>query len=323
MVPNSVVIQSAQLSRAGIKQQVLKDGNSVLVRVIADKGNGKYTGSVAGVRVNLTSSKPVEVGSTFVAKISAKDGVIYVTPKTQDIRFVGNVEINAANNLQLSNFLESLGVASDSLYVNIMQQMKQLEMKLDAQLMYKLHNLSVRFKGKEKRASEILVNLIKKNVQIEEKEILQLLQFLDEYENDSEGFESENGKKLLNKINKTDKGWYVLPYELYNLRDDAVLGKGCMNLLFDSADNLKLLNLNCNYKDKKYLFSLIFENKICKNIRFNINPFDVEKVEREISLLREKFIKADIGLSVSWAEAFEIEGTSCESEEIYAVGGMV
>lgn len=325
MISNGVIIQSSQLSRVGVNQQLLNEGSSVLVRVISDTGNGKYTGSVAGVRVSLTSNKPLAVGSSFVASISTKNGVIYVSPKSSDIQISKNIQVNAADNSQLSAFLQSLGLSSDELYLNILQEMKQLEMKLDVQLMNKIHNLSLRFKGKEKKASELLMLLAQKGKTVTESELLDLINYLADYEDKSENQnnENKNGQKLLNDINKTDAGWFLLPFELYNLRDDIVLGKGCIRMLFDKGDRLKLLNLYCKYNNKDYLFSLLFENKFCKTVKFNISSVKIDNIEKAVEKLQKKFFTLDNPPKVLWCEPNEIEGSACESEEIFAIGGEV
>lgn len=325
MISSGVILQSSRLSRIGINQQLLNEGSSVLVRVIADRGNGKYLGSVAGVRVNLTSAKTLIPGSSFVANISTKNGVIYITPKNNEIALEKNIEINIADNSQIAGLLESLGLAPDELYLNLLQQLKQQEMKLDVQLMYKLHNLALRFKGKEKRAAEVLTLIAKKNGNITEKEILQLLNFLDSYEEYSLNSQedSESGKFVLNKLNNIDKGWFILPFEIFNLQSDEILGKGVIRLLFDSFDKLKLMNLNCNYKTKQYLFSLSFENGNCKKVKFNIPSLKLEDVDEEVKKIKSAFMKVENFPVIEWAERYEIEGSACDSEEVYAIGGEV
>lgn len=325
MISNGVILQSSQLSRVGVNQQLLHEGSSVLVRVIADRGNGKYLGSVAGVRVNLTSGKPLTVGASFVASITTKNGVIYVSPKISDIALEKSIEINVAENSQLAGLLESLGLSADDLYLNILQQMKQQEMKLDTQLMYRIHNLALRFKGKEKRVAELLTAFAKKGQNVSEKQILQLLNYLESIEDDSteKNSDSDEGKKQLNSLNKIDGGWFVLPFEIFNLQSDEILGKGIIRLLFESNDRLKLLNLSCGYNSRKYLFSLLFENGNCKKVRFNIEALDLENIEKETKKIRAAFVRFDMPPVVEWAEAFEIEGSACESEEFYAIGGEV
>lgn len=325
MISSGVVLQSSQLSRLGINQQLLNEGSSVFVRVIADKGNGKYLGSVAGVRVNLSSNKSLAVGSSFVANISTKNGVIYVSPKSNDVVVERKIQLSMADNSQVAGLLESLGLNADELYVKILQQMKQQEMKLDTQLMYKLHNLALRFKGNEKQVAELLTAFAKKNENITEKDILQLLAYIEAYEEDcnNQNEENDNGKYLLNKLNKKDGGWFVVPFEIFNLQSDIILGKGTIRILFDSYNKIKLLNVCCVYNSKKYLFSLTFENEKCKKVRFNISSIKIDDVEFYLSKLRNNFLKKEIYPEIEWAEAFEIEGSASETEEFYAIGGSV
>ena len=56
MVHGGISVYTGQLSRLGIPRQTLKEGSQVLVRIISDKGGGKYEGSVAGARVTITSA---------------------------------------------------------------------------------------------------------------------------------------------------------------------------------------------------------------------------------------------------------------------------
>ena len=92
----AVSIQSARLSQMGVNRQVLKEGSSVLVRVIADRGGGKYEGSVAGVRVQLNSAKALTPGQSFTATIAVKNGSIVITPKDNALAAM------AANEIALS-----------------------------------------------------------------------------------------------------------------------------------------------------------------------------------------------------------------------------
>ena len=56
MVHGGISLYTGQLSRLGIPKQTLKDGSQVLVRIIADKGGGRYEGSVAGLGFLLLQS---------------------------------------------------------------------------------------------------------------------------------------------------------------------------------------------------------------------------------------------------------------------------
>lgn len=362
MIQNSVVIHSSQLSRLGIKEQVLTDGSSVRVKIIGEKGNGKYTGVVGGVKVNLTSAKQMKLGSTFIATISSKNGVIYVTPKSNEISFEKNILINQAQDSQIMNFLSQMGINADNVYVKLLQQMKQLEMKFDVNQMKKLHNIIVRMKGKEKSAIEILSILSQKGIEANEDEVLELINYLEQFEGEEEennfvyrGNEQNDKKKdntsLLNEINSKMNGWFCITYELYNIIQQTAYGKGVIRLLFTDTNNFKMMNISCVYESKKYLFNLNYEDKKCTKIKFNISkltstlseistqsetspqskshftrvistPSNIQ-IESEITKLKKLFSTFKNQINIEWAESQEIEGTAFESEKIFGVGGEV
>ena len=55
----------------------------MLVRVTGDLGNGKYSGSVAGVKIllNAKGSAKLMPGSTFVATANINKGQLQIIPK--------------------------------------------------------------------------------------------------------------------------------------------------------------------------------------------------------------------------------------------------
>lgn len=311
---NGVIVHSNQMSRVGVNRQVLKNGSSVLVRVIADKGNGQYTGSVAGVRVNLKSNQNLKIGSTFVAVISQKDGTIFISPKENSVT-AENFKLEVLNNNQILSVLQNLGIPLDKISVNLFKQFKQLEMKFDSDLLKKLHNLAVKFKGKEKSASEILTILAEKNLTGDEEEIFQLLSFL-ENNQDYPDRNYKQGKNLLNRINLKAGAWFILPFELVEIETQKKLGAGNIRLLFDKTEELRMINLDCMAFSKRYLFNLNFDKKKLKNIKLNMD----EKIsEGLIVLLKKRFPFTEI----EWAEIEDIEGSSSNSEELYSYEGVV
>lgn len=336
----AVAIQSARLSQIGLNRQVLKEGSSVLVRVIADRGGGKYQGSVAGVRVQLNSAKTLQPGQSFVATVGVKNGTIVIVPKDTSLTAAGNGEIalsfNEVSDAQLFSLLESLGLPADSLSSSILKTFKQMGMKMDSALANKIRNLALRFSGKEKSAAEILSLLSQKGLEADEEEIKQLLTLLE-----GEGSDLESGKpeadksqkpeeKLLNKINSTEGAWYLLPFELVQLTEQAVsdkqiLGKGCIRLLFDSSTALKLLNLDCNYNNQKYLFSLSYEGKKITNTYFNVSSASGSlSPESEITSLKKHFMAAGINPGkISWAEKEDLEGNASGLESFVTFGGQI
>ena len=339
----AVAIQSARLSQIGLNRQVLKEGSSVLVRVIADRGGGKYQGSVAGVRVQLNSAKTLQPGQSFVATVGVKNGTIVIVPKDTSLTAAGNGEIalsfNEVSDAQLFSLLESLGLPADSLSSSILKTFKQMGLKMDSALANKIRNLALRFSGKEKSAAEILSLLSQKGLEADEEEIKQLLTLLE-----GEGSDLESGKpeadksqkpeeKLLNKINSTEGAWYLLPFELVQLTeseaassgDRQILGKGCIRLLFDSSTALKLLNLDCNYNNQKYLFSLSYEGKKITNTYFNVSSASGSLLpESEITSLKKHFMAAGINPGkISWAEKEDLEGNASGLESFVTFGGQI
>jgi len=324
----------------GVNRQVLKEGSSVLVRVIADRGGGKYQGSVAGVRVQLNSAKTLQPGQSFVATVGVKNGTIVIVPKDTSLTAAGNGEIalsfNEVSDAQLFSLLESLGLPADSLSSSILKTFKQMGLKMDSALANKIRNLALRFSGKEKSAAEILSLLSQKGLEADEEEIKQLLTLLE-----GEGSDLESGKpeadksqkpeeKLLNKINSTEGAWYLLPFELVQLTEQAVpdkqiLGKGCIRLLFDSSTALKLLNLDCNYNNQKYLFSLSYEGKKITNTYFNVSSASGSfSPESAINSLKKHFMAAGINPGkISWAEKEDLEGNASGLESFVTFGGQI
>lgn len=332
MSTHSVSIQSARLSQMGVNRQVLKDGSSVLVRVIGERGGGKYEGSVAGVRVQLSSSKPLRAGDSFVATVGIKNGTIVVTPKEMPGISQISLTFNEVSQNQLYSLLESLGLPADNLSSSIIQSFKQMGLKMDSGLANKIRNLALRFSGKEKSAAEILSLLAQKGIEADEQEIKELLMLLtgnSEDKNDAQS-NQKSKEKLINKINSTEGAWYLLPFELIQIADNSdagfenrsVLGNGCIRLLFNSVSALKLLNLDCNYNNQKYLFSLSYEGNKIKNTYFNVSG--AENPENQIISLKKHFIAAGVNPGkIVWAEKEELEGNASGLETFVTFGGEV
>lgn len=323
MIANGVEIHSAQLSRAGLGRQILQNGSSVLVRVISDRGGGKYEGSVAGVRVNITSARALKAGETFTAIINAKDGTIYLNPKDTALASM-TMSFTEVQESALMQYLASSGLPSDSISVSILQLLKQMELKIDPGMLLKLRNLALRFTGKEKEAAELLAIISEKGIEASDEEIKQLLMLLEggfDNENEEPSSETDQGKNLINKINTKTGAWYLLPFELLEL-PATVRGRGCIRLLMDSLNQLKLLNLEAEYQNKKYLFSLSYEGKKLGSLHFNVSPVLFE--EDQIISLKKRFMAAGISPEeIKWAQACDIEGSACGQESFYAFGGEV
>ena len=327
MSTHSVSIQSARLSQIGVNRQILKEGSSVLVRVIGNRGGEKYEGSVAGVRVQLTSAKPLKTGESFVATVSVRNGTIVVTPKEMAGTLgstAGEIalQFNEVSQSQLFSLLESLGLPVDNLSSSILKSFKQAGLKMDSALANKIRSFALRFGGKEKSAAEILTMLYQKGIEADEDEINSLLAFLENYEESRHNENKSKERKIINRINSMQGAWYLLPFELVQLGEGAVLGNGCIRLLFDNAKSLKLLNLDCNYKNQKYLFSLSYEGKKIKDTYFNVSG--TPDPENLVINLKKHFFAACVNPGkILWAEKEEIEGNASGLESFVSFGGEI
>ena len=320
-----VIVQTGQLSRMGVAPKGLQNGSQVLVRIIADKGGGKYEGSVAGARITINSRTPMTPGTSFKATISTHNGQILLYPMYESGEVVQNAlfTIETAQNEQLASLLQSLGLNPDDLSYHLMQQLKQLGMKMEPGLLSKIYNLSVKFKGKEKRAAELITILAKKGIDFSEEELLALLQELGE---EPDSADSNSGAKqnqeyeLLNKINSIKNTWQLLPYEIVS--NAGALAKGSLSFFVDEAASLKLLNIGCTWlsNNHNYLFSLEYEKGLCRNIKMSGQGIDLEKLA---DLLDQKLIAAQKQITIEIVEPELIEGTACGTEEFFVFGGEV
>ncbi len=299
----------------------------MLVRIIADKGGGRYEGSVAGARVSITSRQPLKAGATFTASISSKNGQILLKPNLGE---TGNIsqqtfELAVMQNEELTAFIQNLGLPADNLAFHLLQQTKQLGMKMDSALLAKIYKLSVKFTGKEKKAAELLSILTKKGLDFSEEDLLTLLEELDSNPDapgqQKKGQESEPGNyKLLNKINDIKNTWQLLPYEI--LSAIGPLAKGNLGFFLDENASLKLLNLECNWlsNNHKYLFSLEYEKGLCRNIKMSGEGPDLLKLAH---ILDQRLSAGGREISIELVDAELIEGTACGQEEFFAFGGQI
>ena len=327
---------AASASRQVTAHKVLTEGSSVPVRVTRGLGGGRYEGFVAGVKVSFTSERALKSGDVFTATVSGNGSKIILTPQTQNAgAILQNLQfqMNEMTSAHLTALLQSAGLPPDALSASIFQLFTQTGLKIDSQLMSRIRSLAVRFGGSQKSAAEILVMLAEKGISADEDEIKKLLlQLAGElsWQEDTPDREQagSNHKKLINRLNSKEGAWYLLPFELIQYEggvtagDDArsVLGGGNLRLLFDSGKMLKLLNLDCIYREKRYVFSLDYEAGKCRKVRFN-NGDEDESASEE---LKRRFLSADMpGVEVEYSELEDIEGNASGSESIYTFGGVV
>lgn len=334
MNTGEVVLRTRSLYQNGIRQQNIKDGSKVLVRIIADKGNGRYEGSIAGSKANLFSQKTLTPGTSFTAKVSLKNGVVTISPEMveksviSDNIIVKEFGVEEGQILQLINdgplarYMNALGLIPDNLSLNLLQQLKQMEMKFNPQLIKRIRNLSVNFAGKEKSASEILMTLAQKGIDFSEEELWAMILQLESYSEGSPQKSQKGDFELLNKINAESGSWFFLPFEIQNLKSETITGSGIIRFLMQQKTVLKQLNLECTYNGSSYLFNLDFSGKKCVRIRMNIRNEEVEQKE-SLEELKRLFLLRGQNVKIEWDEVESLKGSGCFGNELKTVGGLI
>ena len=346
----TISVYSAHAAQAGLQEQKIAEGSLVNVRIISSNGEGKYTGIVAGARVNLKSDSVLQNGDVFKAKISIKNNTIFLKPVQNNNSIENNNKIQLDNfplklveNEELFSFFSRLGLPADNVILNIFQMMKQLKMKMDIPLFLKIHNLSVRFGEKQKSASEILMILQKKRIEVSVENILDLIGYLDgeEYwekleENNNK---EENKKKILNSLNGKNGGWFVFPFYIMENYVDYVadeeiqkkerkIGEGNIRVLVNESEKVEILNFSCFYKNAGNFASFLYDNGYLKTVRVNFQN-KLEKKEEVILYLKSKLKKLYLQgktknkIEVQWANQNELSGFSCDNEKFYSINKRI
>lgn len=318
-----LIVQNNVFTRINGNTKVLQNGSSVLVRVIADKGDGKYEGSVAGSRITLNSKTPLKIGSTFIATINNQNGNIQIIPKGD---LANNTEfspqLNTLQSEQISSLLKAIGLPPDQISLNLLKQMQQLDMKLDFNMLQRFHNLALKFKGKEKSAAQLLVVLLKKGLNATDNEILQMLLEMDgDFDQQKQNAEDKE-YSLINNVNKKYGDWSFYPFELVEYGSERLLGNGCIKILTDRNNVLKFLNVNCNYADRRYFFNLDYEGKKLKKVHVNVQGYEYTP-DDAMNRLKTLFAKINASVEIVWEDMELLEGTGASLQEIYTFKGVM
>ncbi|MCR4580459.1 MAG: hypothetical protein K5681_08935 [Treponema sp.] len=328
---SNLIVQASKSSHVNTLPKLMREGESALVRVLSDKGGGRYEGLVSGVKVSFSSSRPLTAGSSFVATVKLSGNTIVLVPKeagalAANTGFNEGAIIQGMDLSKLSAWLGELGLPADGISTALLQISKQMEMRIDSSLLTKIRSLVLRFGSKGRLAAELALLLSEKGISFDEEALQALLAFLEGGNEGKEETSFEQGKKLLNKANSSEGSWFIFPFNLVEgtLGEEAklVMGRGSIRFLLGKNHKTKLVNLFCNYKDSDYYFSLDFSKGICKKIRMNVQKPHLEK-EELLNQLRSKVGKYCSGIELVWCEKAELEGSASASEDFYSLGGYV
>lgn len=314
-VNSSDIVKLYNISSAQNKVKFLKNSETVLVRILSNKGNDKYEAIVSGKKIILNSKTPLKTGSSFVGKINISDGKIQIITKDQILTEENpSIQIQNIKTEEIMNLLKNLGLPQDLVSLEFLKQMKQLGIKMDFEFIKKNHKVASKFKGKEKIAAQILTLLSEKGIKITENELSKLIYELDGDFEDDKNFQED----FIKKINQQKDGWTFFPFKFENLKTKNIEGKGCIKIFLHQND-MKILNLTCKYNKKEYIFNIEYKKNKPNIIRFYSEP----KNQNDLEKLQSAFCKKIPESKVVWAEKDLIDGTSSTLQEIYFLKGEI
>lgn len=346
--------------------RLLKEGGSVAVKILSNLGNNKYEASVAGVRVQVTASSQLKSGTVFKALVASENGTIKLTPLLEQTALkvetlvieeaLGDL-FSAVENQNLAGLLASFGMVQNRLSLSIFQQMKQLGLKISPELMKKIYKDSLKFKGKEKKAAELMVLLKQKGIDYTEEDIISLLLEM-ENRNDNQNDQKDNlgtgleisGKNIVEafikniitsdfsdrevgvltimnhlgwKQDRSGNGsWVYLPFEIIDYSKNDIKGKGSIKLLLDQGKKMKKVLLDCNYEASEYMFNLDKNGNNYK-LLFNVDNGDGSAIN--IESLKKKLAE-EVGknqIEIEWSEKEKLSGFASGMEEIIFAKGDI
>lgn len=151
----------------------LKEGSPVQVRILADKGNGRYEASVAGTRIILSSEKTLKTGETFTGKIGLTGNIITISKNGETspipVQNLNITNITESGDLfspvaspALASLLASLNLPSDNFSFQLLQTFKQMGMKFDSALLKKIRKEAEKSRNPKAKMEELVKKAQKK-----------------------------------------------------------------------------------------------------------------------------------------------------------------
>ncbi|MBP5576945.1 MAG: hypothetical protein J6X67_09315 [Treponema sp.] len=189
---------------------LLKEGQSVFVRVLADNGGGQYTVSFANSRFNVSCQTKLSLGQTFNANVHfGADGKILLEPFSNvasgatlgaganvgalSSPYGGNGgNANNANFSSLYNMLSAEGFVPDELSARLFLFLQQTGVRIDRTLMAKARSLALRFPGKERQAAEAAALLMEDGIDASEVNVKKVLEL---FYGDASGDKGRDGQQ--------------------------------------------------------------------------------------------------------------------------------
>lgn len=148
---------------------LLREGNSVLVRILKQTGSNSYIASFAGGRFTVNSKDALKPGTTFMARLSFQNGKVNLVkiPQVQNQNSEPKAVITSSNTLtsEIASLLQSLGVAPDSISKTLLQTFYATGSRVNVEKLNKARVAAMKFEGREEEAAEAALILLEKGIE--------------------------------------------------------------------------------------------------------------------------------------------------------------
>ena len=297
---NKVSVIQGQISQNRANFSILRSGTVITGRVLAKNGDGSYSVSLAGQKINVKSKTPLQIGSVFSAKVSLKGESVQLSLVKENVsseilQKFGGAGGNSEISPQVANILSSLGFEPNTESFKILQFMQQIGMKFDVESAKKALKQAKDSENKEEKAQVSLL-LEEKGIKSSDERVQAIIG----RKHQSGKRETESGKwkaqvfsceavkayfahvdeaasshevgvlsafnSVLSSSQKNPplRHWIVLPFE-WNFR----FYSGNMRLLFDSElKNLEKLVIELNNPVKNHIFVVNYKNAEVSSVKF-------------------------------------------------------
>jgi len=305
-----------QLSQVQISQNTtsgIKEGSVVNGRVLSSNGNGSFTVSLAGQKINVSSQANLIPGQTFQAAINIHDGkvllkLIQTLPESKTMQFFP-ADLDSKNPPQtLVNYLNGLGLPADSASMKLLQFLQDSGFKFDSSRLRKILSKNQKAQDKtEKNQLSLLMN--EKGIEGDFQPVNAVIYndqqhnrqkneennqphtdeeaVKDYFKQVSENCNNRNGVlTLFNSLSEGENHWIILPFE-WPLQNS----NGVIRMLFNKkAKSLNRLIIDCNGNMKKHKIVLNYSNNSVKSVKFSSEPeVSFEKREQLCNMLTAVF----------------------------------
>ena len=207
------VHNTISITKTSIPNNVLKDGNSVFVRILnsTDTPN-KYIASFAGNMFEVTSNTELLPGTEFRATIKLNGKSLQLTPqknieKLQIENSIQKFDIKNfdENSTQINNLLQNLNLPQDKISLNLIQFFQQHQIKLNIPLIKKSKAKAKSIVSKnekmknsnnsQEKLAQLDLSMELKGFSLSEEELINLLQ----------NFNQDKISKLSNNLPKNEE----------------------------------------------------------------------------------------------------------------------